>query len=136
MTSNVPAINDVYNDLQAVLAKLQAIDAAAIESVNLVPMVKAVQSIGAFAAAVDAQIQARAIGNGELIPGVVVKDAIVHRKWHDQEAAEALAQEQFGDAAFERELKSPAQLEKMGDKGKTFVSVASFKPEAGKRVVY
>lgn len=135
MNTNVPAIAAVYADLEAVLAKLQAISAEQIESANLVPMVKAVQSIGAYSAAIDAQIQARAIGNGELIPGVVVKDAIVHRKWHDQEAAEQLAQEQFGNAAFDRKLKSPAQLEKLPG-GDTFVAVASFKPEAGKRVVY
>jgi hypothetical protein len=135
MTSNIPAINEVYADLERVLAKLQAIDAAGIESANLVPMVKAVQSIGAYSAAIDAQIQTRAIANNELVPGVVVKDAVVHRKWHDQEAAEQLAQEQFGDKAFERKLKSPAQLEKLPG-GDTFVAVASFKPEAGKRVVY
>lgn len=135
MNTNVPAIAAVYADLEAVLAKLQAISAEQIESANLVPMIKAVQSIGAYSAAIDAQIQARAIGNGELIAGVVVKDAIVHRKWHDQEAAEQLAQEQFGDKAFDRKLKSPAQFEKLPG-GDTFVAVASFKPEAGKRVVY
>lgn len=137
MTSNIPAILDVYADLDRVLAKLAALDADKIESANLVPMVKAVQSIGAYAAAIDAQIQTRAIGNNELIPGVVVKDAVTHRRWSDKEAAEQLAQEQFGDKAFSRELLSPAQMEKqLGDAGKAFVAVASFKPEAGKRVVY
>jgi hypothetical protein len=136
MTSNIPAINEVYADLERVLARLMAIDAATIESANLVPMVKAVQSIGAFGAAIDAQIQARAIGNNELIPGVVVKPGVVHRKWHDQEAAEQLAQETFGDKAFKRELLSPAGIEKLGADGKAFVAVASYKPEAGKKVVY
>lgn len=135
MNTNVPAVSQVYADMQDVLEKLKAIDADAIESANLVPMLKAAQSIGAYVATIDAQIQARAIANGELIPGVVVKDAIVHRKWHDQEAAEQLAQEQFGDKAFTRALKSPAQMEKL-EGGETFVAVASFKPEAGKRVVY
>ncbi len=135
MTSNIPQINDVYADLQSVLAKLQAIDAANIESANLVSMVKAVQSIAAYAAAIDAQIAERAIANGELIPGVVVKPEVKHRKWHDQTAAEQLAREQFGDAAFTVALKSPAQIEKLPN-GETFVAVASFKPEAGKKVVY
>lgn len=135
MNTNVPALASVYADLQDVLSKLQALNADDIESANLVPMVRAVQSIGAFTAAIDAQIQNRAIGNNELIPGVVVKDAVVHRKWHDQEAAEQLAQEQFGDSAFEHKLKSPAQLEKL-PQGETFVAVASYKPPAGKRVVY
>lgn len=80
MTSNIPAITDVYADLERVLAKLQAISADQIESANLVPMVKAVQSIGAFQAAIDAQIQARAIGNNELIPGMIPKRLRSSRK--------------------------------------------------------
>lgn len=135
MNTNIPAFATVYADLEAALAKLQAIGADTIESANLVPMVKIVQAIGAFQATINAQIQERAIGNNELIPGVVVKDAISHRKWHDQIAAEQLAQEQFGEAAFDRKLKSPAQIEKL-PAGDTFVAVASFKPDAGKRVVY
>ena len=136
MNTNTPALATVYADLESILAKLQAISAEQIESANLVPMVKIVQSIGAYSAAIDAQIQARAIGNGELIPGVVVKDAVVHRRWSSPEIAAQLAQETLGDRAFKRELLSPAQLEKLGDEGKSFVAVASFKPEAGKRVVY
>lgn len=137
MTSNIPGLLDVYADLERVLAKLAALDADKIESANLVPMVKAVQSVGAYAAAIDAQIQARAIGNNELIPGVVVKLATVHRRWSDPETAAQLAQECLGDAAFEpKTLKSPAGIEKLGDAGKSFVAVASFKPEAGKKVVY
>lgn len=137
MNTNIPALATVYADLEAVLAKLQAISTDQIESANLVPMIKAVQAIGAYSAAIDAQIQARAIGNGELIAGVVVKDAVVHRRWSDKDAATQLAQEQFGDKAFSRELLSPAQMEKtLGDAGKSFVAVASFKPEAGKKVAY
>ena len=136
MNTNIPALATVYADLESILAKLQAISAEQIKSANLVPMVKIVQSIGAYSAAIDAQIQARAIGNGELIPGVVVKDAVVHRRWSDPETAAQLAQETLGDRAFKRELLSPAQMEKLGDEGKSFVAVASFKPEVGKRVVY
>jgi hypothetical protein len=135
MTSNFPAVAEIYADLASVLAKLQALDAAKIESVNLVPMVKAVQSIGAYQAAIAAQIEERAIGNGELIPGVVVKDSVTHRKWNDPETAAQLAQETFGDKAFSRSLLSPAQLEKLPG-GDTFVAIAAYKPEAGKRVVY
>jgi hypothetical protein len=136
MNTNIPALATVYSDLESVLAKLQAIDAGQIESANLVPMIKAVQAIGAYTAAIDAQIQARAIGNGELIPGVVVKDSVTHRRWSDPETAAQLAQETIGDKAFRRELLSPAQMEKIGDEGKSFVAVASFKPEAGRRCVY
>lgn len=119
-----------------VLEVLKSIDLTSLSSADLVPLVKQVQAIGAYAEAIDAEIQRRAIGNGEMLPGVVVKDAIVHRKWHDQDAAEQLAREAFGDAAFETKLKSPAGMEKMGEKGRQFVAVASYKPEAGKRVVY
>jgi Protein of unknown function (DUF2800) len=136
MNTNIPALATVHADLESVLAKLQAIGAEQIESANLVPMIKMVQAIGAFQDAIDAQIQARAIGNGELIPGVVVKDAVVHRRWSDPEIAAQLAQETIGDKAFKRELLSPAQMEKLGDVGKSFVAVASFKPEAGKKCVY
>ena len=123
MNTNIPALATVYADLESILAKLQAISAEQIESANLVPMVKIVQSIGAYSAAIDAQIQARAIGNGELIPGFVVKDAVVHRRWSDPEVAAQLAQETLGDRAFKRELLSPAQMEKLGDEGKSFVAV-------------
>lgn len=121
--------------LDAIVEELKALEASAIADADLVPLVKSVQSVGAYVAAIDAQISLRAITNNVLLPGVTVKDAIVHRKWHDQEAAEQLAQEQFGDAAFTRALKSPAGIEKLKG-GETFVSVASYKPEAGKRVVY
>lgn len=137
MNTNTPALAAVYDTLQTALAQLQAINADKIESANLVPMVKAVQAIGAYQAAIDAQIQARAIGNNELIPGVVVKDSIVHRRWSDPETAAQLARETMGDKAFTAPaLLSPAQMENLGDDGKSFVAVASFKPEAGKRVVY
>jgi hypothetical protein len=137
MTSNFPAVTQIYADLQSVLEKLLALDAATIESANLVPMIKAVQSIGDYGAAIGAQIENRAIGNSELIPGVVVKDATVHRCWSDPEAAAELAREQIGDKAFTKpELISPAKMEKLGDLGKAFVSLASYKPEAGKKVVY
>lgn len=136
MNTNIPALASVYADLQDVLSKLQAISADDIESANLVPMAKAVQAIGAYTAAIDAQIQARAIGNGELIPGVLVKTAVTHRKWHDEAIAADLAQEQLGDRAFSRKLLSPAGIEKLGAEGKSLVAVASFKPEGGKVVVY
>lgn len=134
MTSNIPALNEVHADLERVLAKLQAIDAAAIESANLVPMLKAVQAIGAYSAAIDAQVQLRAIANGELIPGVVVKDSVTQRKWNDVETVRDLVFQSFGLKGFT--VNGPAAIEKLGDEGKALVAVASFKPEAGKRVVY
>jgi hypothetical protein len=136
MTSNIPAINEVYDDLQHVLAKLQAIGTEAIDDAALVPLANAIKNLGVFGAQVHAQIELRTIGNGIMLPGVVVKDAIAHRKWHDIEAARQLAYEQFGKKAFKCELLSPAGIEKLGDDGRAFVVVASYKPEAGKHAVY
>lgn len=127
--------NPAHNTLAAAVETLKGFDVANLDSADLVPLVKRVQEICAFSAALHAEIERRAIANGELLPGATVKDATVHRKWHDQAAAEQLAQEQFGDAAFVRELKSPAQIEKLPG-GDTFVSVAAFKPDAPKKVVY
>lgn len=123
-------------NLNHILVQLQALNLDNLAADQLVPLARATKAVCEFAGALDAQIQLRAIANGQDVPGVAVKDAIVHRKWHDDEAAAALAQEQFGDKAFKRSLLSPAQMEKLGDEGKMFVAVASYKPEAGKRVVY
>lgn len=124
------------NPLQAAIDFLVSLDLDTIDSADLVPLTRATKAICEFAGALDAQIQLRAIANGQDVPGVAVKDAIVHRKWHDDEAAAELARGEFGDKAFVTKLLSPAQIEKLGDAGKQFVAVASYKPEAGKRVVY
>lgn len=130
--TNLSAIDQI-NDI---LADLKKLDVTALSDDQLVPLIKAVQSVGMFAAAVDAEITRRAIDMEKLLPGVIVKTAVTHRKWNDQEAAEQLAREEFGDDAFETTLKSPAKIEKMGDKGKQFVAVASYKPDGGKKATY
>jgi len=122
--------------LADVLEVLKGVRLDRAEAANLVPLANAVKAIAAYGVAVHAQIEVRALTNNEPVPGVAVKDAIVHRKWHDQTAAEELAQEAFGDKAFTRALLSPAGIEKLGPDGKAFVAVASYKPEAGKKVVY
>lgn len=128
--------HSAHNILAAAIDSLKGIDISNLDSAALVPLIKQVQDICSFQAAIHAQIEARAIGNGELIPGVVVKDAIVHRRWNDADVAAQLAQAELGDKAFKRELLSPAGIEKLGDAGKALVAIASFKPEAGKKVVY
>lgn len=120
--------------LDAIVDEMKALEASAVADAELVPLAKAVQSVGAFVATIEAQIELRAITNGVMLPGVVVKDAVTHRKWNDADLAAGLAYEQFGLKAFK--LESPAALEKLGDEGKALVAVASFKPPAGKRVVY
>lgn len=124
-------ITEILNNI---VEQLKTIDTAQLGDDELVPMIKAAQSVCAFTAALDAEIQKRALQDGKMLPGVVVKDAVTHRKWHDAAVAADLAFSQFGLKAFK--LESPAAIEKLGDEGKALVAVASFKPEAGKRVVY
>lgn len=131
--SRTPA--ELQSALEAIIAELRAIDWAAAPAESLVPLALSLKATCDHAGMVHGQIELRAIANNTPVPGAAVKDMVVHRKWHHQEAAEQLAQEQFGDAAFSRTLKSPAQMEKLPG-GDAFVAVASFKPEAGKRVVY
>lgn len=135
MTTNSRTPAQLVEALNALVEEFKALDAANIDDTALVPLANAVKAVGAYGAAVHGQIELRAITNGTPVPGAAVQDAVVHRKWHDQKAAEELAQEQFGDQAFTRALKSPAQIEKL-EGGKTFVAVASFKPDAPKKVVY
>lgn len=135
--TNVPSADEVLKDLSAVLAKLQALDLDAMDAKYLAPMARETQSICAFAGALDAQITLRVVANGQDVPGVATKPVVKHRQWNAPETAAELAREAFGNDAFTApELKSPAQIEKLGELGKTFVAMASFKPEAGKKVVY
>ena len=129
--------NQAHNILATAIESLKQIDLSKLDSAQLVPLIKQVQDICSFNAAIHAQIETRALGNGELIPGVMIKDVVTHRKWSDPEAAAELAREQIGEKAFTvPALISPAQMEKLGEMGKAFVSLASFKPEAGKKVAY
>ena len=124
----------IVNILNDIIKTLQASDTSAIADGDLALLANATKDICKYAAALDAEIQKRAIVEGKALPGVVVKDAITHRKWHDPEGAGLLAFKEFGLKAFK--LDSPAGIEKLGNAGKSFVALASYKPEAGKRVVY
>ena len=124
----------IVNILNDIIKTLQASNTSAIADGDLALLANATKDICKYAAALDAEIQKRAVIEGKALPGVVVKDAITHRKWHDAEIAAELAFKQLGIKAFK--LESPAQIEKMGDEGKALVALASYKPEAGKRVVY
>jgi hypothetical protein len=133
--ANSPNPNYVRALLEGALQNCKGLDLDAVDAAQLVPLAKAVKAIAEYSSAIHAQIELRAIANGISIPGAAVKDAIVHRAWHDQGAAEQLARETFGDKAFTCALKSPAQIEKL-DGGDVFVAVAAYKPPAGKKVVY
>ncbi len=132
--SNIRTAPELRDALNAIVEELKLLEASTIADADLVPLVKSVQDVGAYIATIDAQIQLRAITNNVMLPGVVVKDAVTHRKWNNNEIAEMLAYEQFGLKAFK--LESPAAVAKLGKEGEALVSVASFKPPAGKRVVY
>lgn len=134
--TNLRSAHEIQLSLEVIIAELRALETSKMAPAELVPLALSLKTTCDHAAKIDAEIRLRVLGNGESIPGVAVKDEIKHRQWHDVEAAEQLAQEQFGDAAFKRTLLSPAQMEKLGKDGATFVAMASFKPEAGKRVVY
>lgn len=136
MTQNSRTPLELKHALDAIVAELKALDAASIADVDIVPLAHSVKDVGAYIAALDAQINVRVLTNNVMLPGASTKDKVVHRKWHDEETAAALAREQFGDKAFNCSLLSPAAIEKLGPEGKALVAVASYKPEAGKAVVY
>jgi hypothetical protein len=134
---NTPTPAQIRFALTAALDMLKGVDLATYDVAEFVPLVRAVKDIGAFGATVHIEIERRVLANGEMLPGVSTKDEVKHRQWHDIDAATQLAREEFGDDAFSKPaLMSPAQIEKLGPKGKQFVAVASYKPEAGKKVVY
>lgn len=133
---NAASPQEVLTDLVTVLSKLRSLDLDAMDAKYLAPLARATQEVCEFAGALDAQINLRVIANGLDVPGVATKPGVAHRKWHNDEAAAQLAREEFGDDAFETKLRSPAQIEKLAAKGKNFVAVASFKPDAPRKVVY
>ena len=120
--------------LDAIVAELKLVDAAAIADAELVPLAKSVQDAASYVKALDAQIELRVVVNGMTIPGAARKPGITHRKWNDEDAASALAFDAFGLRAFK--LVTPAAIEKLGDEGTALVSIASYKPAATDRVVY
>ena len=120
--------------LDAIVAELRALDAAAIADADLVPLAKSVQDATGFAKVLDTRITSRVVVDGANIPGAARKPGITHRKWNDEDTAAALAFEAYGLRAFK--LESPAVLEKLGENGQALVAVASFKPPAIDRVVY
>jgi hypothetical protein len=65
---------------------------------------------------------------GEKVKGRKLVKKRGNRTWRD--VAEAELQKIFGDAAYERSLKSPPQIEKLPD-GKKFVAQYAYTPETG-----
>jgi hypothetical protein len=126
---------ELRDALNAIVEEFKALDPSRIADNCLVPLAQAVKAVAEYGTTVHAQIELRAIANNAPVPGAAVKDAVVHRAWHDQASAEQLARETFGDKAFTCALKSPAQIEKLPG-GDVFVAVAAYKPPAGKKVVY
>lgn len=120
--------------LDAIVAELKVLDAAAIADAELVPFAKTVQDVATYAATLDTRITLRVVTDGASIPGAARKPGITHRKWTDEDTVAKLAFEAHGLAAFK--LVTPAAIEKLGDEGKALVAVASTKPSAPDRAVY
>lgn len=135
--STVNTAAEIQVAIEVLFGKLRALETDKMEDGALVPLALSLKAACDYAAMIDAEINLRVLTLGKAIPGAATKDAIVHRIWSDKEAATELARSEIGDDAFTKpELKSPAQIEKLGAKGKAFVALASEKPEAPKKVVY
>lgn len=132
LNSRTPA--ELQIALEALFSEFRCIDWNDVPAESLVPAALSLKAAADHVALVQGQIELRAIANGVSVPGVAVKDAVTQRRWHDCGTASELAYAQFGLKAFT--LNSPAALEKLGDEGSALVAVASYKPPAGKRVVY
>lgn len=132
--SNQVTVAQALEILASALEACKGVDMSTALPAQLVPLATAAKDVAGFLATVDAEINTRVIGNNESIPGVAVKPQVKHRFWNDEELAGDLAYASFGLKAFK--LLSPAAIEKLGPEGEALVSVASTKPEAGKKVVY
>jgi len=134
MNTRTPA--QLKDALDAIAAELRAIETTAIADAELVPLANCIKDVAAYAVSVNARIVQRVLTDGVSVPGAARKAGISHRKWNDEEAAKRAAYDQFGKEAFECTLKSPAGIEKLGEAGKAFAALASYKPAASDRVVY
>jgi len=132
--SNIRTAAQIKDALDAITAELKQIETASIPDADLGPLAKSITQAAGYLKALDTRMEQRAITDGVALVGVVVKDKITHRAWHDAETAAELAYAQFGLKAFK--LETPAAIEKLGKEGEALVAVASFKPPAGKRLVY
>jgi hypothetical protein len=125
---------ELKSALDAIVAELAALDVAAIDDNELVPLAKTFQAAASFVEVIDSRIQARVIGEGLSIAGAMRKPIAKHRFWHDETVAADLAFATYGLKAFK--LQSPAALEKLGEEGMALVAVASTKPEASYKAAY
>lgn len=132
--SNTYTAQDLTAMAQLLTEAAKSVDLQDAPAGALVPLIKAVQALSTYSAAVHAEIERRAIGNGELLPGVTTGTTTTHRAWNDAATVATLAFEQFGLKAFK--LESPAAIEKLGDEGKALVAVASTKPPGKPCVKY
>ena len=91
--SNLRTPAELQQSIEALIAELRALETSALPAETLVPLALSLKAACDHAAKIHIEIELRAIGNGIAVPGCAVQPAIVHRKWHDQTAAEQLAQE-------------------------------------------
>lgn len=61
----------------------------------------------------------------------LVKGGKTHRKWKDENLATSMLELEFGENdIYQTSLKSPAQIEKLGDSAKKVVELYAFRPES------
>lgn len=88
-----------------------------------------VQAVKKYLAALEAEVFKR-LNRGKEVPGVKLVDKKANRVWKD--GAGARLQAEFGDAAFTApDLKSPAEIEKLGAKAKKIVTELAYTPKTG-----
>jgi hypothetical protein len=79
-----------------------------------------------FMKAAEKRLMARLMAGGTSTNAKLVQKRAAGRVWKDE--AQTLLETQLGDDAFDKKLRSPAQVEKLSKKWKDFVAEFSFLP--------
>lgn len=86
-----------------------------------------IKAIKEYGKGLDAEALRRAL-NGNKVKFFKLVHKIAKRAWKD--GTDVLLERQYGDEAYERKLRSPAQIEKL-EGGKAFAISHAYKPQAG-----
>ena len=106
------AFKEAALDFEPVIEGQDLVVAKGLPAERIGKILSAADSIETYLAEVRAQAFAR-LQAGEKIPGWKLVPKRASRKWANPEKTEKEALKAFGEMAFDRSLKSPAQLEKM-----------------------
>lgn len=89
-----------------------------------------ISAVKMYCSNLEKEMMAR-LRNGKPVPGFKLVNKRADRVWRDEDQVASL----FGDQAYVKKLKTPAMLEKEGDKEKQWVRENAFTPESGLTVV-